>query len=32
VAEAARRYEEAVPRGSRDSISDKTKKLLELKA
>jgi len=32
VAEAARRYEQAVPRGSADSISDKTKKLLELKA
>ncbi len=32
VAEAAKRYEAAVPRNSGDSISDKTKKLLELKA
>ncbi|HWQ61067.1 MAG TPA: hypothetical protein VN521_02075, partial [Negativicutes bacterium] len=32
VAEAAKRYEAAVPRSSGDSISDKTKKLLELKA
>lgn len=32
VAEAAKRYEAAVPRGSGGSISDKTKQLLELKA
>ena len=30
VAEAARRYEEAVPRGSSLSITEKTKKLIEL--
>ncbi len=31
VAEAARRYEAAVPRGSSENISDKTRKLLELR-
>ncbi|MDR7866732.1 MAG: hypothetical protein RIN56_07910 [Sporomusaceae bacterium] len=31
VAEAAKRYEAAVPRGSSENISDKTKKLLELR-
>jgi hypothetical protein len=31
VAEAARRYEAAVPRGSGDSITEKTKKLIELR-
>lgn len=32
VAEAAKRYEAAVPRGSTANIADKTKQLLELKA
>lgn len=31
VAEAAKRYEAAVPRGSSENISDKTRRLLELK-
>ena len=31
VAEAAKRYEAAVPRGSSESISDKAKKLIELR-
>lgn len=31
VAQAAKRYEEAVPRGSEGNIVDKTKKLIELK-